>query len=119
LIDPKSDPSVSKVVQQTTLLDRSPTMEQSYTQASLRNTGDPSLWIDTHLLEMKIESNYSFKRWPSAKSNPRCSYFKNKDLDCPQKFPFKGGSHLSTPNPSTLLASSNLGDEISFKGGSL
>jgi hypothetical protein len=37
----------------------------------------------------------------------------------PTKVSFKGGSHLSTPNPSTFLASSNLGDEISFKGGSL
>jgi hypothetical protein len=43
MIDPKSDPSVSKVVQQTTSLDRSPTMEQSDAQASLRNTGNPSL----------------------------------------------------------------------------
>jgi hypothetical protein len=37
----------------------------------------------------------------------------------PTKVSFKGGSHLGTPNPSTFLASSNLGYEISFKGGSL
>jgi hypothetical protein len=37
----------------------------------------------------------------------------------PTKVSFKGGSHLSTPNPSTFLASPNLGDEISYKGGSL
>jgi hypothetical protein len=37
----------------------------------------------------------------------------------PTKVSFKGGSHLSTPNPSIFLASPNLGDEISFKGGSL
>jgi hypothetical protein len=37
----------------------------------------------------------------------------------PIKVSSKGGSHLSTPNPSTFLASSNLGDEISFMGGSL
>jgi hypothetical protein len=85
MIDPKSDPSVSKVVQQITLLDRSSTMEQSYTQASWRNIGNPSLWIDTHLLEMKSQDYYGFKRWPSAKSNPRCAYPGNKDLDYPQK----------------------------------
>jgi hypothetical protein len=37
----------------------------------------------------------------------------------PTKISFKGCSHLSNPNPSTFLASPNLGDEISFKGGSL
>jgi hypothetical protein len=37
----------------------------------------------------------------------------------PTKIYFKGGSHLGNPNPSFFLASSNLGDEISFKGGSL
>jgi hypothetical protein len=37
----------------------------------------------------------------------------------PTKVSSKGGSHLDIPNPSTFLASSNLGDEISFKGGSL
>jgi hypothetical protein len=37
----------------------------------------------------------------------------------PTKVSFKGDSHLCTPNPYTFLAFSNLGDEISFKGGSL
>jgi hypothetical protein len=37
----------------------------------------------------------------------------------PTKVSFKGGSHLGNPNPSFFLASPNLGDEISFKGGSL
>jgi hypothetical protein len=37
----------------------------------------------------------------------------------PTKVSFKGGSPPSTPNPSFFLASPNLGDEISFKGGSL
>jgi hypothetical protein len=32
---------------------------------------------------------------------------------------FKGGSPPSIPNPPFFLASPNLGDEISFKGGSL
>jgi hypothetical protein len=35
LIDPKNDSSVSKVVQQTTWLDRSSTMEKGYTPATL------------------------------------------------------------------------------------
>jgi hypothetical protein len=43
----------------------------------------------------------------------------NQTPRLPTKVSFKGGSHPNTPNPSTLLASSNLGDEISFKGGSL
>jgi hypothetical protein len=60
-------------------------MEQTYAQASLRNTRNPSLWLDTNLLEMKLESLYRFKRWPSAKSNPRCAYFEPKDLDYLQK----------------------------------
>jgi hypothetical protein len=37
----------------------------------------------------------------------------------PTKVSFKGGSPPSIPNPSFFLASPNLGDEISFKGGSL
>jgi hypothetical protein len=32
---------------------------------------------------------------------------------------FKGGSHLGNPKPYFLSSLSNLGDEISFKGGSL
>jgi hypothetical protein len=43
----------------------------------------------------------------------------NQRLRLPTRVSFKGGSHPSTPNPSTFLASPNLGDEISFKGGSL
>jgi hypothetical protein len=37
----------------------------------------------------------------------------------PTKVSFKGGSPPSIPNLSFFLASSNLGDEIYFKGGSL
>jgi hypothetical protein len=37
----------------------------------------------------------------------------------PTKDSFKGCSHLGNPNPSFFLASPNLGDEISFKGGNL
>jgi hypothetical protein len=36
-----------------------------------------------------------------------------------EEFSFKGGSHLGNPKLSYFLASSNLEDEISFKGGSL
>jgi hypothetical protein len=36
----------------------------------------------------------------------------------PTKVSFKGGSHLRNLNP-FLISLSNLGDEISFKGGSL
>ena len=47
-----------------------------------------------------------------------------KNTRLPTKVPFKGGSPPSClnpeiPNPSFVLASSNLGDEIPFKGGSL
>jgi hypothetical protein len=37
----------------------------------------------------------------------------------PTKVSFKGGSPPSIPNPSFFVASPNLGDDISFKGGSL
>jgi hypothetical protein len=37
----------------------------------------------------------------------------------PTKVSFKGGSHLGKPKPYFLSSLSNLGDEISFKGGSL
>jgi hypothetical protein len=43
-------------------------------------------WIDTHPLEMKIETNYGFKRWPSAKSKPRCATSEPKDLDATPYF---------------------------------
>jgi hypothetical protein len=37
-------------------------MEQGYPQATLEEGWCPSLLIDTHLLEMKKEANYGFKR---------------------------------------------------------
>jgi hypothetical protein len=37
----------------------------------------------------------------------------------PTKVSFKGGSHLGNLDPLFLSSLSNLGDEISFKGGSL
>jgi hypothetical protein len=40
-------------------------------------------------------------------------------LRLPKKVYFKGGSHLDNPKPYFLSSLSNLGDEISFKGGSL
>jgi hypothetical protein len=47
----------------------------------LRKIGCYSMWEGTHLLEMKIETNYGFKRWPSAKSKPRCAPSEPKYLD--------------------------------------
>jgi hypothetical protein len=93
-------------------------MEQSYTQASLRNIGNLSLWIDTHLLEIKSKLTMESKDDPvPSQDQSGSSGIQGPRLST--KVSFKGGSHLSTPNPSTFLASSNLGDEISFKGGSL
>jgi hypothetical protein len=43
----------------------------------------------------------------------------HKDLDYPQKFLLRVVAHLGNQKPSFLLAALNLGDEISFKGGSL
>jgi hypothetical protein len=43
----------------------------------------------------------------------------NPRLRLPTKVSFKGGSPPIIINPSFFLASPNLGDEISFKGGSL
>jgi hypothetical protein len=37
----------------------------------------------------------------------------------PTKVSFKGGSHLGNSKPYFFSSLSNLGDEISFKGGSL
>jgi hypothetical protein len=36
-------------------------MEQSFNQAILRKIGCYSVWIDTHLLEMKVEATYGTK----------------------------------------------------------
>jgi hypothetical protein len=59
------------------------------------------------------------KRWPSAKSNPNNAPSEPKDIEYPQKFLLRVVAYLRNPNPSFFLASPNLGDEISFKGGSL
>jgi hypothetical protein len=67
----------------TTPPDRSPTMEQGYPQATPKEGRCLNLWIDTHLLEVKMKSKddplprqkmtqCQDKRWPSAKSRPRC-----------------------------------------------
>jgi hypothetical protein len=66
----------------------------------LREIWGPSLWIDTHLLEMKIEANYGFKDDPVPSQTKVC-LVEPKDLDYPQKFSFKGRSHLGfSPSPS-------------------
>jgi hypothetical protein len=64
LIDPKSDPSVSKVVQQKSLMDWRTTLNKSNTQGILSNIGCQSMWIDTHLMEIKTEVEYSTKDDP-------------------------------------------------------
>jgi hypothetical protein len=43
-------------------------MEQGINQATPEEGWCPSLWIDTHLLKMKMKTIYEFERWPSAKS---------------------------------------------------
>jgi hypothetical protein len=68
LIDPKSDSSVSKVVQQLPCWIEALQESKVNPQPTLEEGWCPSLWIDIHLLEMKIESNHRVKRWPSAKS---------------------------------------------------
>jgi hypothetical protein len=93
LIDPKSDPSVSKVVQQISLLDWSTTMEESYTQAILRKIGCYSMWIDNHLLEMKVEATYGTKDDPVPSQTKVCPVW-TQDLDYLQKFLLRVVAHL-------------------------
>jgi hypothetical protein len=71
-------------------------------------------------------SQCQVKGWASAKSkdDPVPSqdqgvFVETQVSRLPTKVSFKGGSHLGNPNPSFFLASLNLGDEVSFKGGSL
>jgi hypothetical protein len=129
---PKEWPLSVQSSSTTTLLDRNSIMEQVYTQATLEEGWRPSLWIDTHLLEMKKEANYGFKRCTQRKRTNFIYPFFTQSRSQNQgvsgwtqrprlttKVSFKGGSHLSNPNLSCLLASPNLGDEICFKGGSL
>jgi hypothetical protein len=75
---------------------------------------------------MKMKTNYGFKRRPSAKSKDDPVPSQDQGvLDwtqvprLPTKVSFKGGSHLGNPKPYFLSSLSNLGDEISFKVGSL
>jgi hypothetical protein len=124
LIDPKSDSSVSKVVQQLPCWIEA--LQGSKVIATPEEGWCPSLWIDTHLLEMRKEANYGVKRWPSAESKDDPVPNQNQGVSgwterprLPTKVSFNGGSHLGNPKLSFFLASPNLGDEISFKGGSL
>jgi hypothetical protein len=109
---PKEWPLSVQSSSTTTSLDRSSTREQGYLQATPEEGWYTSLWIDTHLLEMKIKTNYGFKRWPSVKSkdDPVPSQDQGvsgwtQRLRLPTKVSFKGGSHLGNPNPSFFLAS--------------
>jgi hypothetical protein len=67
---------------------------------------------------MKTEVEYSTKDDPVSSHIPDVLTM-NPRLRLSTKASFKGGSPPSIPNPSFFLASPNLGDEISFKGGSL
>jgi hypothetical protein len=117
--DPKSDSSVSKVVQQLPCWIEAlqgskiiATLEQGYPQATPEEGWCPRLWIDTHLLEMKIRTNYGVKRWSSVKSKDdpvpsqdQCVSGWTQGPKLPTKVSFKGGSHLGNPKPSFFLAS--------------
>jgi hypothetical protein len=76
------------------------------------------MWIDTHLLEMKVEATYGTKDDPVSSHIPDV-LTKNPRPRLHTKISFKGGNPPSIPNPYFFLASPNLGDEIPFKCGSL
>jgi hypothetical protein len=66
------------------------------------------------------------KRWPSAESKDDLVPSQNQGVSgwtqvprVPTKVSFKGGSHLGNAKPILLSSLSNLGEDISFKGGSL
>jgi hypothetical protein len=79
-------------------------MEQGYTQETLEEGVFPRLWVDTHLLERKIETNYGFKRWPVPSQNQGVSSW-TQGPRLSTKISFKGGSHLGNPKLSFFLAS--------------
>jgi hypothetical protein len=118
LIDPKSDSSVSKVVQTTTTMDRSSTTKETILNAILRKIGCYGVRIDTHLLEMKEEeATYGTKDDQCQVISKLCLPRTQKPR-LPTKDSFKGGSPPSTLN-NFLSSLSKSRDEISFKGGSL
>jgi hypothetical protein len=74
-------------------------MEESYTQAILKKgIGYYSVWIDTHLLEMKVEATYGTKDDPVPSQNQVVPCLNLKPR-LPTKVSFKGGSPPRTPNP--------------------
>jgi hypothetical protein len=76
------------------------------------------MWDDTHLMEMKVEATYGTKMTQCQVKTKVCLVW-TQDQEYPQKFLLRVVAHPVSPNPSFFLASPNLGDEISFKGGSL
>jgi hypothetical protein len=67
--------------------------EEKLAQAILRNIGCQSMWIDTHLLEMKIEATYGTKDDLVSSHIPDVlTMYPRPRL--PTKVSFKGGSHL-------------------------
>jgi hypothetical protein len=59
------------------------------------------MWIDTHLLEMKVEAT---KDEPVPSQDQGVSGWSHGPR-LPTKVSFKGGSHLGNPNPSFFLSS--------------
>jgi hypothetical protein len=115
LIDPKCDSLVSKVGQTTTMMDRSSTNKRSYTQCHLEE--DLMLWCENRHPSIGNEgrSYIWYKRWPSAKSYPRCAPSEPKNLDYPQKYLLRVVAHLVSQTH-FLSSLSKSRDEISFKG---
>jgi hypothetical protein len=118
----KSDSSVSKVVQQLSCWSKALQWSKVIPQATLEECWCPSLWIDTHLSEMKKKTNYGVKRWPSVKSKddpvPSQDQGVSGWTQGPRpltKVSFKGGSHLGNPIPTFFLASPISGTRFLFR----
>jgi hypothetical protein len=67
-------------------------MEESYTQAILRKIRCYCMWIDTHLLDNKMEATYGTKD-DQVSSHIQDVLTKNPRPRIPTKVSFKGGSH--------------------------
>jgi hypothetical protein len=70
----------------------------------------------------KMNTNYGFKRWPSAKSKDDPVPSQHQGVSdwtqgprLPTKVSFKGGSHLGNSKSYFISSLSNLGDEISLR----
>jgi hypothetical protein len=101
-------------------------MGQGFTQATLEgdvtskfvNRHPPIGNKDEDRLWVQKMTQCQVKRWPSTKLKTKVWLIKPKDLDYPQKFLLRVVAHLVSQTH-FISSLSNLGDEISFKGGSL